>query len=118
MRTCVPIFVLLLTATFLKAGPVDDALEKIGVKRGIVCLPGDYDPDFVIELAKASELTIFAQSADPDKTKVLQEKAAKAKLLGTRVFAATGDPANKIHLASNVADAVYFAKKQSLGLTK
>lgn len=115
MRTCVPIFVLLLTATFLKAGPVDDALEKIGVKRGIVCLPGDYDPDFVIELAKASELTIFAQSADPDKTKTLQEKAASAKLLGTRVFAATGDPAEKIHLASNVADAVYFEKKTKLG---
>ncbi len=92
MRTCVPIFVLLLTATFLKAGPVDDALEKIGVKRGIVCLPGDYDPDFVIELAKASELTIFAQSADPDKTKTLQEKAASAKLLGTTGFCGDGRP--------------------------
>ena len=53
------------------AQSVDETLKKVDAKRGIVCLaglPGD-DPNFVTELAKASELQFYFQSADAEETK-------------------------------------------------
>ena len=113
MKTAFVLFLALLSLQIGRAGPVEDALEKIAVSRGVVCLPGEFDPDFVIALAKNSELTFFAQSSNPDTTRTLQEKAAAEKLLGSRIFAATGEDL-RIQLATNIADAVYFQNKTTI----
>lgn len=89
------------------AESVDDALRKIDTTRGIVCLldlPAD-GTSFVVDLAKASELTLYFQSADEAQTRAVRVAASKAGLLGSRVFADSGK-LNSIHLGDNLADSV------------
>jgi outer membrane protein assembly factor BamB len=90
--------------------PVDETLKKIDVKRGIVALldlPGD-DAGYVIDLAKASELTLYFQSADAKQVADVRKAAESAGLLGRRVFVDSGSP-HSIHLADNIADGIFVA---------
>ncbi len=89
---------------------IEEALKEINLKRGIVCLLDTTDPDFALGLAEASELTFYIQTRDREVTRSIQEKAADAGFLGSRIFVVTGEP-SRIHLADNIADAVWFDNK-------
>ena len=90
--------------------PVDETLKKIDVKRGIVALldlPGS-DAGYVIDLAKASELTLYFQSTDAKQVAAVRKAAESAGLLGRRIFVDSGSP-HSIHLADNIADGIFVA---------
>ena len=86
---------------------VDDSLEKIGIMRGVtgVLLGPSSDTNYAIDLAKASDLTVYVQSADSDQAAAVRAAADAAGMLGTRVFVDTG-PLRAIHLTDNLADCV------------
>ena len=82
-------------------------LEQLEVSRGVCAvlgLPQDKESDYLLDLARESELTIYFQSPDNLELISLREAADKADLLGRRIFVEKGDW-KKIHLASNLADA-------------
>ncbi len=76
---------------------------KIGTPRGICVVLGD--PQLALELAKASELTIFLQSPRDEDLAAARQQADAAGLLGKRIYVQKGDAAH-IHLANDLADAV------------
>lgn len=82
-------------------------LKTIGTTRGVVAVvePGAGDTARILDLARASELTLYVQSSDQQRAAALQQAADQAGLLGGRVFVDAG-PADAIGLADNVADAV------------
>ena len=88
----------------LAAEPLDTALERIGMDRGIVCL---IDPDVktVLDLSKGSELIVYVQVADREFANVIRKKVESEKLLGNRIFVAE-EKSGRIHLADNVADCI------------
>jgi outer membrane protein assembly factor BamB len=87
------------------------AIEQIGVERGICVvlgLPDAAGPEFVVDLARRSELTVYFQSPQAGEVDGVRQQAAAAGLLGRRVFADQGDGRN-LHLADNLADAILVA---------
>jgi len=100
---------LLLSALLLNGAPQgDDAaelLKKIGLKRGIVAVIQPARAELPVDLARASELLVYAQSTDAAAVASQRSSAENAGLLGSRLFAEEGKPAG-IHLADNLADAV------------
>ena len=104
---------------YLLAGPASSAAAPAGsastpaeidVKRGVLCLAGvpEQRPESVIELASSGELTVFVQASGREEADAVRALADEVKLLGTRVFVASGT--GTIHLADNVADRVHVAK--------
>jgi len=86
-------------------------LEKIEVSRGVCAvlgLPRGKDASYVLDFVRESELTIYFQSPEDSELTSLREAADKTGLLGRRVFVEKG-AWRKIHLASNLADAVVAA---------
>ncbi len=82
-------------------------LDRIDTKRGVVAvldLPGG-GAEHVVALAAQSELTLYFQSKDSGQVDAVRKAAAKAGLLGQRVFADRG-ALGIIHLADNVADCI------------
>ena len=101
----------LLTVLFVSSAvadtSVEDDLEKIGVKRGVVAVldvPGA-DASSVIDLTNSSELTVYFQSANDDQISAVRNAADNAGLLGRRIFVDAGS-LDSIHLADNVADSI------------
>jgi len=96
--------------TTAQGDQTQDDLERLGMSRGIVAYldlpPGGAKQ--VIDLAKASELTIYFQSSDARQVAAVRETADSENLLGTRVFAHHG-ASETIHLANNVADCVWVS---------
>lgn len=90
------------------AGRVEDDLKRIDLKRGIVAVIGisDDDVDHLVELCKASELTLFLQTSDPALAEQARQSADQAELLGRRMFVEVG-PRNRVHLGNNVADRIW-----------
>lgn len=78
-------------------------LSELGVERGICVVVADSNPQFAIDLARDSQLIVYACSDDKDHLSSLQAAAHKAGLLGTRLYVQRG--ASRIHLADNLADA-------------
>ena len=94
----------------IAAESTEDVLARIGVKRGIVALVNlpNGGAERVIELAKASELTILFQSSDPKQVDEVCKAADKAELLGVRIFA-DRESDGVIQLSDNVADGILVA---------
>ncbi len=89
------------------ANLADEDLKEIGTLRGVIAvldLPGG-DANYVVELANASELLVYFQSADADQINVVREAADSAGLLGRRIFVDSG-ALDSIHLADNLADGI------------
>ena len=100
----------LLSVTSLATAAVQDDLQQIQVQRGIVAvieLP-EGQPEYVVDLAKASELRVYFQSANEADVHAVRQLADDAQLLGSRIFVDLG-PVESIHLADNIADAVLVA---------
>ncbi len=101
------IAVSLLTTESVAEESVDTSLMKIGETRGVVALllgPAS-DANHAVQLAKASELTIYVQSADVGQAAAVREAADTAGLLGSRIFVDSGS-LHSIHLADNLADCI------------
>ena len=86
----------------------DEILRKTRARRGILAVVGLERDALPIELAKGSELLVYAQSADAARVEALRRAADDAGLLGKRVWAEQGK-LDRIHLADNMADAVVAA---------
>ncbi len=80
--------------------------DQIGTNAGLAVLLGSPDPQLAIELARATELTIYVQSADAEQVRAARAAAETAGLLGQRIFVDQGTP-ERIQLAGNVADAIF-----------
>jgi outer membrane protein assembly factor BamB len=102
---------LLACTAHVAAQTPETLLERVGTRRGIVALVDlpQGNVDNIIELAKASELTVLFQSDQKQQVDLLRRAADKAGLLGTRIFVVNADNLNAIKLADNVADAVFVA---------
>ncbi|MCB1077608.1 MAG: PQQ-binding-like beta-propeller repeat protein, partial [Verrucomicrobiae bacterium] len=88
---------------------VSEALKQLDVDRGIVCVAGA-SPDFVLELAKTSELQVLALTGEDDRP--LFEAAEAAGLLGSRIFV-NRIRDGRIPLAENVADGLILVDVMS-----
>ena len=108
------LWVFVVSAMSLDAQPAasgaeaEAALESMGMRKGICVvlgLPEGGRPEFVAEVAGASELTVYFQSASAEEVAGVRASAEAAGLLGTRVFVDQGDE-KLIHLADNLAGAV------------
>ncbi|QDU96058.1 outer membrane protein assembly factor BamB family protein [Lignipirellula cremea] len=81
---------------------------RLDLERGIVAVIGlpDGDLQYPIDLAAGNELTFYVQLDDAAQARQLREQADAAGLLGGRLVVEVGGP-QSIHLAANVADAVF-----------
>jgi outer membrane protein assembly factor BamB len=101
---------LLFLLSFAARAAEIESLRQLDVKRGIVALidlPAD-GPRPLLELLQSSEFTVFFQSADGQQVEAVRQMADLAGLLGSRIFVDSG-PTSAIHLADNVADAVWVS---------
>src|SRR5262245_50659737 len=83
-------------------------ISKIGASRGVCVVLGDPQGKLALELARASELTIFVQSARDEEVATARRQADAAGLLGTRVYVQKGDAAH-LNLGNDLADVVIVA---------
>lgn len=96
------------------------ALAKIGVRKGIVALIGFPDIEerkALAALALQSELVFYFQSPVAEQVAAVRDESEKAGLLGSRTFVDQGG-FESIHLADNLADAVWVAPAARDVLTK
>ncbi len=102
---------LLSTSNFsntLAASPeVAKDLKRIGVQHGVVALVDVPRSEFnhVLDLTRASKLTIYVQTATAENAEKLRKAADAAGFLGTRLFVDSGS-SDFIQLADNIADAL------------
>ena len=78
-------------------------LEQVGVSKGICVVVGGSDAQVPVEIAQASELLVYVQSADPSEVESVRKTADAAGLLGSRVYVELGN-LSSLHLATNLAD--------------
>ncbi|UCE47482.1 MAG: PQQ-binding-like beta-propeller repeat protein, partial [Phycisphaerales bacterium] len=102
------ISVLISAPVILAANRPNPILEHIGVERGICVLLGDPAGELAVELARESELLIYAQLAQAEDVENVRKTADDAGLYGTRIFVDKG-PLRRLHLADNMADALVAA---------
>ncbi|MHB1034918.1 MAG: outer membrane protein assembly factor BamB family protein [Pirellulales bacterium] len=79
--------------------------KRIGVQRGLCVILGEQGGTLALDLARASELTLYVELPDAAGVARLRKAADAAGLLGTRIYVEQGD-GRRIHLADNLADAV------------
>jgi outer membrane protein assembly factor BamB len=94
---------------------IQQKLRQIGLQRGVCVFLGlpDAGATEVVELARASELLIYVQSADAEEVGAMREAAEKADLLAKRIWVDAG-PWSRIQMADNLADAV-FVEASAIG---
>ena len=101
------LFAVALIASALSAQSVDSDLKRIDANRGIAVvldLPAE-GAQHIVDLAAASELTIYFQSASAEQVKAVREAADREELLSRRIFVDQGSLAS-VHLADNLADSI------------
>lgn len=84
---------------------VEETLKEVNLQRGIVCVAG-YSPEFVIDLARASEWRILVLAEGEPRG--FFEMAEASGLLGTKIFV-NQLREGRVPLADNVADALVLA---------
>ena len=94
-----------LTAAVSHAGQAASILEKIGVTKGICVVLGDTRGEVALDLARRTELLVYAQLPRMQDVETVRELVDKAGLYGTRITIEQGKT-TELHLADNVADAV------------
>jgi outer membrane protein assembly factor BamB len=84
-------------------------LDRVGSKSGICVflgLPDDGKAETIVEVARASELFVYVQTASTDELSAMRKAADEAGLLGKRIWVDEGSP-RRIQMADNVADAIF-----------
>lgn len=84
-------------------------IEKLGIHRGIIVVLGPGNSNMPIRLAESSEFQIFFQTQNENEVVAVRTAAESKGLLGTRVFVEQGS-AERIHLASNLADGLIVSE--------
>ena len=79
--------------------------KQIGVHAGLCVLLGENPAERALALAKISDLVIYVQPPTLAQATSIRTGAARAKLLGTRIYVDHGRP-GRIGLAADLADAV------------
>ena len=87
------------------------SLKQLDLQQGLLLLLGPHDPQLPVQLAQSSKLILYVQAADSRVLEATRQAAYQAGLLGTRIYVEAGQP-EKIHLASNLADAAIVADIQ------
>ena len=90
------------------AACADTTLDRLDVTRGYCAVVGSRAGGVAVELAQASELTVYAQLPNAKSAQSAARAADAAGLYGTRVFIGQGD-GSAIGLADNIADAMVVA---------
>ncbi|QEG02218.1 outer membrane biogenesis protein BamB [Stieleria maiorica] len=88
-------------------GQADEDLRRMQIDKGIVVvvgLPGG-QADYLIDLCRSSDLTIYCQTNDADLADAARRAADAAGYLGSRLFVDLGSP-RSIQLGNNIADRV------------
>jgi len=88
-----------------------EVLQRAGLEKGICVvlgLPTADGPALVVDLAARSELTVYFQTPSAAEELAVRQAAAKAGLLGNRIFADRGSW-DRIQLADNLAGAIWVA---------
>jgi len=98
------------------ANPKDAILERIGVSRGICVVLGDPKCELALQLARESELLIYAQFPRAEDMETACRVTDAAGLYGTRIFIEKG-PLTRLHLADNLADAL-IAVGEATGISE
>ena len=80
-------------------------LQQLDSPRGICVMAGDREARQAIELARASELTVYVQLGDADEVAAARRSTEAAGLLNRRVYVEQGSD-TRLHLADNLADLV------------
>ena len=104
-RSLIAVAVLLFIAPVAPGGDVAPLVSKIGTSRGVCVVLGDPQGSLALELARATELTIFLQLQREQDVAAARKQVDAAGLLGTRVYVQKGSAAH-INLADDLADAV------------
>ncbi len=81
-----------LTVVYRQAA--DEILKRSGAKRGFALIVGNEQGRLAYELAKRSELKIYAVESDATNVASARTKLSRAGLYGTRVVVHQGDPAS------------------------
>jgi len=99
--------VFLLVPAICQGVTVDEELNRLGLKRGVVALVGApaKEAEHVISLCRQSELTFYLQTSDEKYARELRIKAQSLGLLGKRLFVHLGE-SQRIHLGDNIADRI------------
>lgn len=87
----------------VRAAGAETMLAKVGLSRGICVVLGD--SELALEMAREGQVLVYAQFPDAHRVDALRQAADAIGLLGTRITIDQG-PWSRIHLASNLADAV------------
>lgn len=93
-------------------GDASTFVSKINTPRGLCVVLGDPQGKLALELARASELTIFVQSPREEEVAAARKQVDAAGLLGTRIYVQKGDTTH-INLADDLADAVIVADSEA-----
>ncbi|MCA9173435.1 MAG: PQQ-binding-like beta-propeller repeat protein [Planctomycetales bacterium] len=93
---------------------VDSVVKKLDLRRGVVAVVGvdASHAEKLVSLCEATEWLIFCQTDDASTATTLRTVAAKAGLLGDRLFIEVGSSEN-LHLAHNVADRLLSLRKDT-----
>src|SRR5437588_6410268 len=81
----------------------ESLMERLRRSRGLCVVLGE--PDFALDLARLTEMTIFVQSPNAEEVEKLRKEADEAGLLGKRLWVQKGD-LSRLHLANDLADAL------------
>lgn len=105
LTSAAAIGVLVIGSATLHADTVAEKLASADVGRGIVAVVGlsAEEAPAVIDVAAKARWKLYAQPGSESGAAALRKAAARASLLGTRVFVEEG-ALDRIHLSDNVAD--------------
>jgi outer membrane protein assembly factor BamB len=93
----------MISASALSRPPsAQEVIEAAGARHGICVVVGEGACDFSLDLARSSELLIYAQWPDAEGFESACRRIEQAGYYGSRVFVGKGP--TRLHLADNVAD--------------
>jgi len=107
------VFIFSLAGASSAAENASELLNTLGLQRGICAVIGDCEQECAVELAQQSEALIYIQSSNREHVTDLRASAAKAGLLGTRIYVELGSN-EMIHLADNLADGAIVVGEDEL----
>src|SRR5262245_32982292 len=100
-RSLIAVAALLSMVPVAFAGDVTPLVAKIGTPRGLCVVLGDPQGSLALDLARATELTVFLQLQRDEDVAAARKLLDAAGLLGTRVYVQKGTAAH-INLADNL----------------
>ena len=105
--------VLVTVGSSAMAAPDVRSLLKRTSPRGLAVTLNDKGCEMALRLARPSELIVYVQLSSAKDLPAARLAAERAGMYGTRIYVEVGKP-SRIHLADNLADAVYAASAEGV----